>query len=71
MADDAHPRHWRKVGVIWSASGTVSPHGVMYLGGLRQRFVMLPNRQKAADGDPDFVLLSEHQPEPARKPRTR
>jgi hypothetical protein len=43
--------------------GTSAGSGSVTIGGRRQRFVVLPNHRKSKDGDPDFLLMSDREPE--------
>jgi SLT domain-containing protein len=56
----------RRVGVAWKSrvSGSDVPSsGVLTIGRLRQRFLVVPNTRKRSDRDPDYLLKASEGPE--------
>jgi len=63
MSDQAS---MRRVGVMWRPREGARSLGTgsLTIGGQRQKFVILENRYKRGDRDPDFVLMSSDPAEP-------
>lgn len=57
----------RRVGAIWKPRTAASPRtrgtGTLTINGLKQRFLVLQNDRKTSDRDPDFVLVTDSEPE--------
>jgi hypothetical protein len=55
----------RRVGALWKPKpgSKAKGSGSISINGLRQTFVILPNREKANDRAPDYVLMSADEPE--------
>ncbi len=60
---ESEPLH--KVGVMWKPKpGAKSlAMGFLTINGLKQHFLVLHNRYKSKDTDPDYTLMSSHDPE--------
>lgn len=56
----------RRVGALWrpKPGGKSRGTGSLTIRGMKQKFVVLDNRHKQKDTDPDFVLMSSDDPVP-------
>jgi hypothetical protein len=66
MSDDRSNGRLRKVGAMWrpKAGAKILSSGEITIDGKKHRFIVLPNRHKAAGSNaPDYELLSSDEPE--------